>query len=464
MYAWTSAARAAVTDGQRTIPADPDNSEFAAIDKASIADQLPLQITRADLARFCPHGDSAWLDAFALHAADYCRTYNVTTLRRWRHFAAQWHAETDGLNLRNCREDMRFRPDRMLEVYGYRLGKALADYPQLREAHGTKRRLAQHLAGNPDQLAEIVYGARPELGNVEPGDGCKFIGRGPLQNTGRSIYEVIAKRLGIDCVANPELLEVPATGVMAAFVEWAMLGCNEIADTDDIVAVSHKVNGGNNGLADRKRAYAKALVIWPDIESATPSAAMSPNVVAWMASAGDARHIRHVQAGLVQCGYPCGALDGKLGVLTRRALVAFQSEHAIPATGIIDAATVTALQASDRADLGARATVTAKELAARGSKTVTATQTGKSWTVRLKLFLGFVGYDELTGMGAVDAAISKAEALKSYADRLAALPLPSGKIMIVAAIGLGAFLVWRALDQIEQRRVADARSGANLGR
>jgi putative chitinase len=416
-----------------------------------------MNITRSDLARFCPRGNPVWLDAFANMADHWCQAYGVTTPQRWRHFAAQWHAETDGLSLPGCREVMRFKPERLLEVYDFRLGKALKDDPALAAEHGTKRRLAQHLAGRPDETAELVYGNRPELGNTHAGDGMRFIGRNPLQSTGRAAYELISKASGVDCVTIPATMEQPPLGVLGAFVEWAALGCNELADTDDVVAVSRRVNGGNNGLADRKRAYARALAIWPDV-------ATSSKIDAAPAPRDERQQTQDAQTALTRLGYHCGNIDGVAGVLTQRALVAFQAEHALPPTGKIDAATLAVLAQSAPADLGARTTVTAKDLASRGSKTVTATQAGKGWMVRLKLLLGLIGYDELTGLGVIDAAITKAEALKSYADRIAQLPMPPTKILVVAALGLAAFLVWRALDNIEQRRVADARSGANLGR
>jgi putative chitinase len=417
-----------------------------------------MNITRSDLARFCPRGDPAWIDAFASQAPALCEAFGITTRGRWRHFAAQWYAETDGLTLPNCRENMHFSAARLVEVYRVRLTKALAGDQALRSRYGTVRQLAEGLAGQPTATANVVYGYRPELGNVQHGDGALFIGRSPLQCTGREIYELIARETGIPCVAEPAMLEHPVNGVPAAFVEWQHLGCNELADGGDVEAVSKRVNGGSNGLAERQRAYARALAVWPD-EAEASIGETSP------VPRNDHQQTRDVQTALARLGYHCGVIDGIPGILTRRALVAFQSEHAIPPTGNIDAATLAALAKSAPADLGARATVTAKELASRGSATVAETQRKKAWVRRALAGLGLKKLDQLADIGIVDTALKQAEQLKSYADRLAALvPLPLLSTCMTAAAVVGLSLMWWSYHRIEVRRIADARSGANLGR
>lgn len=60
-----------------------------------------------------------------------------------------------------------------------------------------------------------MHGARPQvakrLGNTQPGDGVKFAGRGLPQTTGRANYEKAKDFLGVDCIANPDLLLDPKT-------------------------------------------------------------------------------------------------------------------------------------------------------------------------------------------------------------------------------------------------------------
>jgi len=49
------------------------------------------------------------------------------------------------------------------------------------------------------------YDGRRDLGNVKPGDGLRFKGRGYVQITGRTNYTYYAKLTGKDLVNNPDL-------------------------------------------------------------------------------------------------------------------------------------------------------------------------------------------------------------------------------------------------------------------
>lgn len=120
-----------------------------------------------------------------------------------------------------------------------------------------------HESGSFKYTKELASGAayegRKDLGNTEKGDGVKFKGRGPIQITGRRNYTLVSEALGIDFVANPELLEDPKHGVRASCWWWKAHGCNEIADTGDFRAVTRKVNGGYNGMTDREKWYKIAM-------------------------------------------------------------------------------------------------------------------------------------------------------------------------------------------------------------
>jgi putative chitinase len=218
-----------------------------------------MSITKTDLLKFCPNGNEEWIETFARMAPALMKRYGVNTRLRWVHFAAQWGHETDGLTIRNMRENMNYRAERIVEVFGS--GNSSA---------AVSRKEALSLQHNPEALAERVYGSGTKvgrsMGNVAPGDGAKFIGRGLLQNTGRETYAYLASELDADLLENPALLETPQVGIPAGFAEWAKLGCNEVADTDNIVAVTKRVNGGTNGLANRRIWLARAKAIWPDVK------------------------------------------------------------------------------------------------------------------------------------------------------------------------------------------------------
>lgn len=92
------------------------------------------------------------------------------------------------------------------------------------------------------------------LGNTQKGDGWKYRGRGFLMLTGRANYQSYqdSEYCKGDIMSNPELLEGQNGSVKSAMWWWFTHGLNELADKDDIVKITKKVNGGLNGIDDRK--------------------------------------------------------------------------------------------------------------------------------------------------------------------------------------------------------------------
>lgn len=122
-----------------------------------------------------------------------------------------------------------------------------------------------HESGSIHYVQEIAsgqaYEGRKDLGNTQKGDGVRFKGRGLIQLTGRANYQKASEALGVDFVSNPALIEQPKYAVMVSCWWWKQHGCNELADTKDIEAVTRRVNGGLNGIADRKKWYNLALEV-----------------------------------------------------------------------------------------------------------------------------------------------------------------------------------------------------------
>lgn len=114
-------------------------------------------------------------------------------------------------------------------------------------------------ARNPEKIANIVYANR--MGNTAPGDGWKYRGRGPIQITGKNNYLACGKALGLDLVANPEKLEQPEYAARSAAWFWESNGLNALADADRFTDITRKINGGTNGLEDRKQRYKLALSV-----------------------------------------------------------------------------------------------------------------------------------------------------------------------------------------------------------
>lgn len=113
------------------------------------------------------------------------------------------------------------------------------------------------MASGPQSVAELMYGGR--MGNVMPGDAYNFRGRGAIQLTGRDNYAAAGKALGVDLLKNPELASDPKVAAQIATWYWKKNGVGAAAMNGDVTAVTEKINGGRNGLADRQAQYAGYL-------------------------------------------------------------------------------------------------------------------------------------------------------------------------------------------------------------
>lgn len=131
-------------------------------------------------------------------------------------------------------------------------------------AHRIHPREIQLLGRKPGQkanepaLANTLYGGAwgaENLGNVEPGDGWRYRGRGVIQLTGRANYEACAADTGLDIVHHPDLLATDA----AAGVESALWFWSRYVPGRDIKSTTRQVNGGYHGLDDRVERFRRAL-------------------------------------------------------------------------------------------------------------------------------------------------------------------------------------------------------------
>lgn len=107
-----------------------------------------------------------------------------------------------------------------------------------------------------------IGGRRPHvarrLGNTQPGDGARYCGRGLIQLTGRANYRRIGHRVGLDLEGNPDLAAEPANAVLIACDYWASRNINRLADADDLEGVTKAINGGTNGIEDRRKHTTRA--------------------------------------------------------------------------------------------------------------------------------------------------------------------------------------------------------------
>jgi putative chitinase len=106
--------------------------------------------------------------------------------------------------------------------------------------------------------AQSRYEGRQNLGNTQLGDGKRFMGRGLIQTTGRANYKTTGDALGIDLIAHPEMLESDELAARSAAWFWHAHNLNDCADAGNIEGCTRRINGGLNGLEDRKRRWGVA--------------------------------------------------------------------------------------------------------------------------------------------------------------------------------------------------------------
>jgi len=106
--------------------------------------------------------------------------------------------------------------------------------------------------------AQSRYEGRKDLGNTQPGDGKRYMGRGLIQITGRENYRRMGAALGVPLLDRPELLEQAEWAAASAAWWWSNRGLNELADAGEFEQITRRINGGLNGLGDRLELWARA--------------------------------------------------------------------------------------------------------------------------------------------------------------------------------------------------------------
>lgn len=180
---------------------------------------------------------------------------DLSTRARLADFIAQVGHESGGLE--KLKENMNYKVEALLSLFGRH---------RISEADARKYGRTDTQSANQAMIANCVYGGpwgRDNLGNTEPGDGAKFIARGPIGITGRTNYAACSQALFGDdrLLRHPEQLEEPQTAAMSSAWFWKTKSLNNLADADRFVDETKRINGGINGLEDRKARRAQALKV-----------------------------------------------------------------------------------------------------------------------------------------------------------------------------------------------------------
>ncbi|WP_289150355.1 peptidoglycan-binding protein [uncultured Salipiger sp.] len=116
--------------------------------------------------------------------------------------------------------------------------------------------------------AQLRYEGRADLGNVQVGDGKRFMGRDLIQCTGRSNYRALTEWVHAnldpdapDFEETPELLEQPEWLGIAVIWYWATRVSASYVEAGNIEMITRQINGGLNGYTDRLQWFDKSALV-----------------------------------------------------------------------------------------------------------------------------------------------------------------------------------------------------------
>ena len=151
--------------------------------------------------------------------------------------------------------------NKVMEIYEINTSlRASAFLAQIAHESGELRFMQELWGPTPAQKRYEPPGKKAtELGNTQAGDGRRYKGRGAIQITGRANYKKYGDLLGVDLVGNPDLAATPQYAFSTAGLFWKLNGLNEMADVQDFIAITKRINGGTTGLNERQKYYDIAM-------------------------------------------------------------------------------------------------------------------------------------------------------------------------------------------------------------
>lgn len=199
-------------------------------------------ITQEQLKKIIPNNtlSSTWCDAMN----ELFGLYEINTPNRMAAFIAQCQHES--ANFTVLSENLFYSAQGLNKVFG-------KYFPTINDA--------VPFAKQPEKIANKVYANRMGNGAESSGEGYKFRGRGVFQLTGKDNYQNFAKTKGMELDGVVKYLETPKGALESACWFWKKHNLNTVIDTQGIDKVSQIINGGIDGLIDRKEKYNNILTI-----------------------------------------------------------------------------------------------------------------------------------------------------------------------------------------------------------
>jgi len=199
-------------------------------------------ITKEQLQKILPKNPS--LDVWYQSMTELFVEYEINTPKRIAAFIAQCQHESANFSVLS--ENLYYSAQGINKVFGRYFPTLNAAVP---------------FAKQPEKIANVVYANRMGNGPTSSGDGYKFRGRGVFQLTGKSNYEQFAKTKNMTLDELVKYLETPKGALESACWFWKTRNLNTVIDTQGIDSVSKIINGGTNGLLDRRKHFIENMDI-----------------------------------------------------------------------------------------------------------------------------------------------------------------------------------------------------------
>ena len=202
-----------------------------------------MQITSEQLQQIIPSNPYVpqWADALNKILPEY----SIDTPQRVSGFIAQCAHESAGFTA--LKENLNYRKESLRRVFG---------------KYFTDDAIAEQYAHQQEAIANRVYANRMGNGSEESGDGYRYCGRGLIQLTGHDNYQSFADSLEMNVTDVPEYLATFEGAVQSACWFWEKNNLNQYADSNDIVSMTKRINGGLIGIEDRMKHYEHALHVF----------------------------------------------------------------------------------------------------------------------------------------------------------------------------------------------------------
>ena len=268
-----------------------------------------FNFTEQQLAQMLPGNKSIaeWYAALC----KFLPKYDINTPLRVAAFVAQCAHESGNFTL--LKENLNYSADGLMKTWPTR-------FPN--------QQIADQYARQPEKIANRAYCDRMGNGNEASGDGWRYAGKGLIQLTGKENYTRFADSIGKTPEEVSDYLQTIDGAAESACWFWNDKRLNPLADQGDIVTITRRINGGENGLADRKKHYAHALHVLGVGSSAIAVTESGPdlNTVIRRGSKGATVAAVQTKLGLVA--------DGDFGPATERVLIEWQTNNGLVADGV----------------------------------------------------------------------------------------------------------------------------------